>query len=137
MKLSELQLDVEAVDNGIWVDSSEFDGVSWYVRGTEYPPYQKALRTKMANMQKGRRTKLNGVAVDEFNHLTRDLMVEHCLLDWRGIDTDDGEPVSYSRELARAFMSDRKYSLLARDIMDAINTVDNTTADTREEVAGN
>ena len=43
--IGDIKLDLKAIDEGQWVDDiPELPGVSFLVRGSEYQPYQAALR---------------------------------------------------------------------------------------------
>lgn len=140
MKLSQVAVDLDAIDNGIWVDSTEFDGVQYLVRGTEYPPYQKAMRKRMsaeANKLVSRRGRNTEINLDSIERNKRDLSIEHCMLDWKGIDDDDGKPVEYTKEMGQKIMSEREYARMARDILSAIDYVDEEAANVKEDVVGN
>lgn len=140
MKLSEAAVNLDAIDNGVWVESSEYDGVEYLVRGTEYPPYQKGMRKRMSSEasklanRRGRHTEIN---LDAIEKNKRDLAIEHCMLDWKGIDDDEGNPVEYNKELGQKIMSERAYARMARDILDAIDYADEEASKVKEDVVGN
>ena len=137
MKRSSLKLDLDAVDNGKWVgDIPDLEGVRFRVRGTEYLPYQKAMRNAM--MTTGRRQRLQQtVDMDKFTAVQGRLVSEHLLLDWDGIEDDDGAAFPCTKEAALEAMTDRAYRPLQRGVLYAIDIVDTGLTDFQEEAEGN
>lgn len=137
MKLTDMELDLGAVDGGVWVsDIPDLEGVSFQVRGTEYGPYQAALRAEM--LKTGRKQRLASTMDGaRFEELTRKLIAKHLLMDWEGIEAADGTDFPYSPEAALTFMTDRKYRPIQRGVSYAIDLVDTGLASHREEAAGN
>jgi hypothetical protein len=138
MKLEELELDLASIDDGAWIgDIPNLEGVSFMVKGTEYEPYQKALRKALSAQHQGRKRRQTGVDVDHFDKVTRPLIAEHLLLDWDGIEGADGQPLLFSKEAAMRFLTERKYRPFQAGVMFAVNLVDAGLAETREDIAGN
>jgi hypothetical protein len=137
MKLSHMKVDSKVLDEGIWIDSEEFDGVSWRVRGTDTPGYQRALRNRLEEEAVKNPDSLNGVNLIAGMRITNALVVEYCLVDWRGIDNDEGEQVPYDPELAKEFGENDDYFKLARDITVAVRKVDDQMTEHREVASGN
>ena len=137
MKLSSLKLNLDAVDNGTWIgDIPDLEGVRFLVRGTEYMPYQKAMRAAM--MSSGRRQRLqNTVDMDKFTAVQGRLVAEHLWLGWDGIEDVNDAPIPFTKEDALAIMTDRAYRPLQRGVLHAIDMVDNNMTDFQEEAEGN
>lgn len=137
MRLNDLTLDLEAVDNGAWVgDLPDLEGVRFLVRGTEYLPYQKALRAAL--MQQGRRQRIQNQAdIEKFDLLTRRLTAEYLLLGWEGLEDQAGVPIPYTLDAATLYLTERRYRPVQRGVMAAIERVDAGLADFREEAEGN
>ena len=138
MKLTDLTLDLESVDNGAWIDDlPDLEGVSFRVRGSEYQPYTRALRAAMA--VRGRKELARARAGDTsgYDATTRKLAAEHLLLDWKGIESDDGKPIPFTAALALEVMTERQYRPLQRGVLEAIDRVDNGLAEHREDAEGN
>lgn len=142
MKLSELKLDLEAVDGGAWVRGiPDLEGVAFRVRGTEYEPYQKAMRAALATQ--GRRQRLqNQLDMGKFAEIQARLTAEHLLTDWDGLEEDPvgdvpGAKIPYTLALALEMMTNRAYKPLQRGVLYAVEMVDSGLAEHREEAAGN
>ena len=137
MKLQDLELDIQSTDEGAWInDIPELAGVSFCVRGTEYGPYQKAMRTAM--MTQGRKQRLQSqVDPERFSALQNALTAEHLLLDWRGVEDNDGEPLPYTPAQAKKAMTERRYRPFQRGVLYAVEIVDAGLVEHREEAAGN
>lgn len=137
MKLTDLELNVDAVDNGAWVtDIPDMEGVSFCVRGSEYAPYQKALRSAM--VVQGRRQRLQQqVDMEKFSATQNRLAAEHLLLGWSGLEDADGGDLAFSLPIALRLMTERKYRPVQRGVSYAIEIVDAGLAEHREEAEGN
>ena len=137
MKITDLEIDVDAVDNGAWVrDIPDMGGVAFRVRGSEYAPYQKALRATMVSQ--GRRQRLaSQMDMDKFQAVQYRLTAEHLLLDWSGLDGADDQPLPFTPETAMRLMTERKFRPVQRGVIYAIDIVDSGLAGHREEAAGN
>lgn len=137
MKLSELELNLDHVDGGVWVDEIPYlEGVRFRVRGSSFAPYKKALNKAMVSQSRYQRGP-NQVDVEKFDALTRTLMNEHLLLDWDGIEDNMGAPLPYSPDLAKRFMTERVYEPVQRGVLYAIDMVDKNAVERREDIAGN
>lgn len=137
MKLSDLELNLAAVDDGAWVDTlPDLEGVRVRVRGTDYKPYQKALRQALAGQ--GRKQRLQATMdVEGYDVLTRKLMAEHLVVAWDGIEDEQGLPVAATPALVMQVMTERRFRPLRDGILYAVNLVDSNLVEHREEAAGN
>lgn len=137
MKITDLKLNLEQVDNGIWVsDIPELEGVSFLVRGTESQAYQRAMRKALQGVgRKARMAAINDPT--KYEDLTNRLIAEHLLLDWKGVDDDDGKAIPFDRALATTLMTSREYTPFRRAVLYAVERVDTNTAETKEEILGN
>jgi hypothetical protein len=139
LKLSELAVDVDAIDNGVWVDEiPDLPGVRFLVRGSEYEPYKKALASfhTKSDIMKSRRGRLaqlqdQNVDTEKFVAFMSAKVAEHLLLGWDGLD------VGITPELALEVMTDRKWVNLKRGVMFAVEAVDTGLAEHREVATGN
>lgn len=87
VRLSDLRVDLAAVENGAWVEGIPGMGdLALKVRGLDCEPAR--LRRRL----RARR----GVSSDD---VMTEVLREVVLLDWRGL-TDGGEPLPYSAETA-------------------------------------
>jgi hypothetical protein len=139
MKLDELELNLVATDEGAWVEPiPNLEGVAFRVRGSEYGPYQKALRRAMTHQ--GRKQRIQAaldVDTEQYEAISRSLAADHLLLGWRGIEDSDGNLLEFSPELAKRLMTERKYRPFQSGVLHAINMVDLNLLEHREEAEGN
>lgn len=136
MKLAAAEINVEALVDGVWVESDSLEGVSWHVRSREYPVYKRALREHFLKNPKATKKMLKAGASGE-GGIMQELILDHLLIDWSGFEDNDGAPVGYSRELAEQFLREEKYILVAQDIELAIAEAEERLSSAREEVLGN
>lgn len=137
MKLSKMKVDAQSLEEGIWVDSEEFEGVRWKVRGTDTPGYQRALRAQLQDELLKTKGQANGSNYMSALRAGHTLITEYCLVDWDGIDDDEGNLVPYSPELAKQFAEDDDYFKLARDITWAVHKADGALEEHRGDASGN
>ena len=121
MKLSKIAVDADAIENGRWVgDLPGLPGVELRVRGFNNADYRNLQTKKLRSITPAQRA---GVSLELSDEMTNDLLVETILLDWRGIEDDDGSPLAYSKERAREMLADprmrrfRDAVLFAADIV--------------------
>jgi hypothetical protein len=101
VKLSDIRVDVAAIEAGDWVEDLPFeglDGVRLNVRGTGNADY-KRLHSKLFRDAGTRRFDADKVAVE--------LLHRTVLLGWDGIfEEDEKTPLAFNSELALKLLSD-------------------------------
>jgi hypothetical protein len=142
--IGNFKLDLRAVDEGQWVgDIPDLPGVSFRVRGSEYEPYQAALRRAstqdVASSKRERVDQLRKRSVDQEAFLVKlnHAIARHLLIGWDGIYADEDTLQSFTEELALEFMTNRAYKAFREGVQFALTVVDSGAADHREEAAGN
>ena len=137
MKIGEIAVDVDRVENGAWVDDvPDMGGLRLKVRGSTNRDWRK-LTAKL--LDKVPRKKRHGTRIDteEAENITNRCLLETCLLDWDGLTENDGTPIPYSKEKAAEFLLDPQFRRFRDAVLDAANLVSNQNMDDVEEAAGN
>lgn len=102
MKLSDIRIDIDAVENGAWVNEiPDMGDLELKVRGLDCTA-ARALLERKARLRAGSvpaRLAEQANAVNRENDRS-DLLETVVLMDWRNL-ADDGTPVLYSPEMAR------------------------------------
>ena len=94
-------VDVQAEDEGQWIEHPDKPGYHVYVRSIHYPPFR---RWRDARIQKARRNSMDGtVQADTIDKINSEGIAKFLLLDWDGF----GEPYSYEKAYER--LTERKY----------------------------
>lgn len=131
MKLGEMTVDVNAIDNGVWVEDFEgLDNVRLKVRGTSSPEFQRALQREILRLPKRERHRPDSV---KFEEMRKRLVGQICWMDWEGVEGEDGAPVEFTKDLANEIMTDRRYMILSDAVMVAVGRVDSGLTETIEE----
>jgi hypothetical protein len=138
MKLSNLKVDVDAIENGTWVsDIPNLPGVRFLVAGMESKAYKKAFAKELRTSTTRRERASGNVDTDRIQELQKRLVAKHCLLDWDGVDDDDGKPVPYDPKLALTLMTEPQYLPFQQGVFYAVGVVDSGDLEFVEETAGN
>ena len=133
MKLNQIKKVQQNIEKGGWVsDLPNLPGVSVKVRGLFNSEASKMFAEARATMNE-----------DEFKDpdvqdaLDVRLLAETVLVDWDGIDDDDGEPLEYSKEIAEELLSDPDLEVFHRAVTHAASVVAQQGKDTLETAAKN
>ena len=122
MKLSALKTNVAAIEQGRWVkDIPEMGDLEVLVRGFGNADYKRLMERKVEAVPRAQ--KVRGLDAAVRDRLISECMHEAILLDWRGIDGDDGKPLSYSSEMALTLLTDPEYAPFRTAVMWAADTV--------------
>lgn len=137
MKIGEIAVDLDRVENGAWVDDvPDMAGLRLKVRGSSNKDWRR-LTSKL--LDKVPRKKRHGSRIDteEAENITNRCLLETCLLDWEGLTDDEGKPLPYSKEMAEKLLLDPQYRRFRDACLEAANLVSNQNADDVEDAAGN
>lgn len=108
MKLSQLSQNAAAAETGRWVNHiPELGGLVLKVRGLDNADYRRLSAQLAAEIPRADR--ILGVATEVTDAMQTRLIVETILIDWRGLEEDDGAPVPYSRDMATKLLTDPNY----------------------------
>lgn len=116
MKLSERKIDPAKREDGAWVkDIPEWDDLRLKVRGTGNKDWAKREQALIQAVPRARR--VNGLSRDDRDRINAALLLDHALIDWRGLEDDEGKPELYSKELAKKYLTQPEYE----PFRDAVN----------------
>lgn len=136
MRLSEQRVNAAAQNDGEWFDFPAYPGFGIKVKGTTFGPYRLALANcdRRAMRQAGR----NGlVPPDVRERFTLECIIEHLLLDWRGLESDDGSAIPFSKDRAREFLLDPQYRPFADMVVQAAVSVGDQLEDDKADAEKN
>lgn len=107
MKIGSLKTDLAKAEAGIWIgDIPDMGDLRLKVRPTGNPDYRRVYAKLVETTP--RHAKRGGVIVD--HKIKADLsartLADTVLLDWEGLEDDDGKPLPYSPELAKTLLLD-------------------------------
>jgi len=124
MKLSEMRVNSAAIEGGRWVALVAFPGAEVKVRGMKSKGYRRELQRVVADLPMQDKLRLSEDP-DIADRIDIQMVSSYLLLDWRGIEDDNGDPVPFSAERAKEILSDPDMVEL-RDAVDyAIKIVGN------------
>lgn len=134
MKISELEVDQKIVEEGTWVSNiPELSGVRLKVRGANNRDWRRmAMRLINAVPRKQR---ANGILdPDEADRISATILLQTGLLDWEGIEADDGQPIPYDKKKAATYLAGERFR---RGVQYACEQVAEGIEEQIEEIAGN
>jgi hypothetical protein len=106
------------------------------VRGINNADWRR-LQTKLIDAVP--RKKKIGVRLDveEQDRIQSTCLLNACLLDWAGLEQDDGTPIPYTKDLARKLLFDAEYRRFRDGVVWAASIVAEQIDDDQKETAGN
>lgn len=137
MKLSGLKVNVVALEQGAWVDDiPDMDGLRLKVRGINNKDWRK-LSDRLYD-QVPRQRKIRGrVNSDDRDRIATACLLETGLMDWGGLDDDEGKSIPYSKEKAENLLTDPETGKFRDAVMWACSVVSEQDAQDIEDAAGN
>ncbi|WLA80281.1 hypothetical protein [Bradyrhizobium elkanii] len=108
MKIEDIAVDTKLVEEGAWVsDIPELEGVRLKCRGSDNKDWRRMSQHLVnAVPRKKRIPLLDPAEQDRINAI----VVRECgLLDWEGIEDNDGNPVLYSKKKAEEYLQVKKF----------------------------
>jgi hypothetical protein len=133
MKLSDVAIDFNRVEQGEWVDNiPEMGDLRVKVRGVSNADWRR-LQSKL--IQAVPRNKRVGGQIDpeESDRITSVLLLETAVLDWSGIEDDSGNSVPYSKEQAREIVTNPTHRRVRDAFLWAASTVGDAITTRQEE----
>lgn len=122
MRLSDLCVDAAKINEGGWVRNiPKLEGLSLKVRGVDSAADREVTAKAIERLPRNETARgVNAAAAEKI--VTRRL-VDALLLDWSGLEGDDGEPVQFSRETAETLLTNDNYRPLRDAVWFAANVV--------------
>lgn len=127
MNLNELKTDKTLENEGVWVEDV-FPGVRIKIRAASYRPFGQQVEKK----QKPFKLLGKEPSVEELNEIIADAMSEHLVLDWDGLEDDNG-PIPYSPAVGKKVLLE--YERLTARILEESGSIANFKRKKEEEVA--
>ncbi len=136
MKLSKIKVNGKAIEGGAWVSGiPELEGVRLKVRGLRNTAHRR-LEAKLSR-DIPREDRLNGIDPAAADAIESECLAKTVLLDWSGIEGDDGKPIPYSDEIGLQYLSDPDYLVLRNGVVYAATIVTTAKAEDQKVDAGN
>lgn len=109
MKISELEVDPKLIEEGKWVGNiPELTGVRLKVRGANNKDWRR-LAQRLINAVP-RKLRVNGILdPDEADRISATILLMTGLLDWEGIDADDGTSIPYDKKKAAQYLAGERF----------------------------
>jgi len=135
MKISEIEVDTKAENEGEWVESPRYPGVWAKVRSIHNPDFRRNQQIEATKTR--RKYGSQPVPPEVQDRVFARLVVDHVLLDLQGLEDSSGKEIKLSRDFGIEIMSDPKYRRLADFISWAAEYVGENHSEELEETAGN
>lgn len=137
MKLNDVAIDVDRSENGAWVgDISEMEGVRVKVRSSNNAEWRRMMSKLIDAVP--RKKRLGGrLDPDEQDRIMSSCLLTCCLLDWDGLEDEHGQPIPYSKEMAKTMLTDPQYRRFRDAVVWAASIVAENADNEKEEIAGN
>jgi hypothetical protein len=137
MKLSELAVDPDRQENGAWVDDiPEVQGLRLKVRGAQNADWRK-LQAKLLDAVP-RKKRLGGrLDPDENDAIMTKCLLNCCLLDWDGLEDEQGNAIPFDKDYARKLITEPEFRRFRDSVIWAANVVQEKTEDETDDNLGN
>lgn len=137
MNLSKFRVNAAAIEQGVWIKGVPgMDDLELRVRGVDNADWKRLNAKLRAAVPLEKR--LNGqLDPVEAENILGELLASACLLDWRGLIGDDGEPVAYSADKARELLFDPNYRPFRDTVLTAASMVAEHVAEDEGAAAKN
>lgn len=137
MKVSGLKVNVEALEQGAWVDNiPEMEGLRLKVRGIGNKDWRK-LQARLFDSVP-RKKRIGGrLDPDEQDRITTTCLRECGLVDWDGLENEDGSALPYSKEMAGKLLADPEMAKFRDGVLWACSIVADQDAEYVKDAAKN
>ncbi|WP_232629163.1 hypothetical protein [Methylobacterium sp. Leaf118] len=137
MKLSSLKVDASAIEEGQWVGNiPEMGDLEVRVRGLNNARYRR-LQTKLIDAVPRAKRQGGRMDPDEQDRITATCLNATVLLDWRGLEGEDGQPLPYSKDLASTLLSEAEFRRFREGVIWAASQVGEEQAEAERADEGN
>lgn len=132
MKLSDLKVNVAAIEQGAWVDDiPELPGLRLKVRGFGNADDRRIQDIEYQRLPRNLRVRGNVPSATTDIIMTKRLLGA-ILIDWDGLTGDDDKPLPYSKETAETLLTDKAYMPLRNAVIWAASVVADETKTEQE-----
>src|SRR5262245_18531618 len=137
MKLSDIALDNERQEKGAWVDEiPELEGLKLLVRGINNVDWRR-LQNKSIQTTPRKKRLAGQLDADEQDRIPGTCLLNTILLGWDGLETEDGKPIPFDKEMARKLLFEPEYRKFREGVIWAATVVAEYISEDREEILGN
>jgi hypothetical protein len=84
-----------------------------------------------------RKRRMNGLDAEDRDRINGILLLNTVLLDWKGVEDDDGKPEPYSKEAAKKYLIQTEFEPFRNAVLWAATVVAEQGLNEIEEDAGN
>ena len=137
MKMNEMTIDPDRLENGAWVDDiPEMEGLRLKVRGSQNSDWRR-LQAKLLEAVPRKRRIGGRVDQDDMERIITSCLLNACLLDWDGLEGDDGQPISFSKPMAEKLLKEPEYRRFRDGVVYAASIVAENLEQNKEDITGN
>src|SRR5262245_12290538 len=137
MKLGELTVDPNRVENGAWVsDIPELQGLRLKVRGNNNADWRR-LQARLLDAVPRKKRMGGRVDPEEQDRIISSCLLSTCLLDWEGLEDEEGQPIPFSKQMAQKLLTEPEYRRFRDGVIWASNVVADPLESDVEDTAGN
>lgn len=137
MKMSEVAVDSGRSEAGAWVgDVPDMPGLRLKVRGSNNKDWRK-LTSKLLEAVPRKRRLGNRLDPEDTDHITNMCLLNTSLLDWEGLEDDDGKEIPYSRDVAHKLCTDPDFRRFRDAVAWAANLVGEQNEEDVKDASGN
>ena len=132
VKLNSLKNDLDKERDGEWIKSPQLGpDVEFNVRSTNLPAY--VIARDHANQKLQRKYKGDPIPPKEAARVYGALLVDHLLIDWKGMVDDDEQPIKYDADVGRDILTMKPIvSCVARSMLRQTKLVSATSSTSRK-----
>jgi len=131
------RIDTAKVEDGTWIgDIPDMGDLRLQVRGINNAKFRRLQQELIAAVPRGERRKgrIDPLTMDR---ITGTCLASTVLLGWDKLEGEDGQPVPYSQEQARAYLTDPAYRPFFEAVVYAATMVGEADAEAAKEDEGN
>lgn len=134
MKLSDIRVDAAKGEAGAWVrDLPGLPGVALKVRGIDNTDWRRVMAREMKTLPRVKRMNIDPA---ETERITTRCLIEAGIVDWAGIEGEDGKPLTFSAGAAD-LLADPDYAELRNAALYACGVVSRDGIETLSDILGN
>lgn len=137
MKLSALRIDAEKAEQGAWIgDIPDMGDLRLKVRGLRNADFRRLRDRLLSAVPRDKR--VNGqIDPETFDGITSRALVDTVLLDWEGLEGDDGQAAPYDKLLATKLLTEPDFRPFRDAVIYAATVVEERAVAAAEDDAGN
>lgn len=137
MKLSALKVDADKIEGGAWIGNiPEMGNLELRVRGLQNAAFRR-MQSKLLDAVPRSQRQGGRVDPDVLDRITSQCLAATVLLDWRGLEGEDDQPLPYTKEQASVFLTEPAYRRIRDAVVYAATVVGDAEAEGEEADVGN